>query len=295
MAEQEVVRTTDLNVAAREPLSDCPVRLLTIAGSDSGGGAGIQADLKTFAALRTFGMSVLTALTAQNTEGVQGVHMLPASFVGQQLDSVLGDLGADAVKTGMLGTKEIVEVTAAKIKEYGIGVVVVDPVMVSTSGHALLQPDAVETYKNELFPLATVITPNIKEAKHLLGFEVATLEDMKRAARALHKMGPKWVLVKGGDKHGEQEDASTATDVLFDGQDFHILRAPRVLDTKNVHGTGCTFASAIASYLAKDPGKNVFQATCDAKVFLTKLLHTSKTVMLGKGVQGPMHHAFCDG
>lgn len=292
MDEAEDVRTTNLDADAPDSIAGAPARLLTIAGSDSGGGAGIQADLKTFAALQTFGMSVLTALTAQNTEGVQGVHMLPASFVGQQLDSVLGDLGADAIKTGMLGTKEIVEVTVAKIKKYGIATVVVDPVMVSTSGHALLQPDAVETYKTELFPLATVITPNIKEAQHLLDFEVITVEDMKKAARALHKMGPKWVLLKGGDKHGEQEDATTATDVLFDGQSFHILRAPRVLNTKNVHGTGCTFASAIASLLAKDPEQNVYQATCDAKVFLTKLLHRSKTVTLGKGVQGPMHHAF---
>lgn len=290
MDEQETSRITNLDADADRLVADTPARLLTIAGSDSGGGAGIQADLKTFAALQTFGMSVLTALTAQNTLGVQGVHMLPASFVGEQLDSVLGDLGADAIKTGMLGTKEIVEVTAAKIREYGIATVVIDPVMVSTSGHALLQPDAVETYKTELFPLATVITPNIKEAEHLLGFDVVTMEDMKKAAVALHKMGPKWVLVKGGDKHGEQEDAASATDVLYDGHSFHILRAPRV-NTKNLHGTGCTFASAIASYLAKDPGQNVYQATCDAKIFLTKLLHTSKTVALGKGVQGPMHHA----
>jgi len=291
MDEQNEFSITNLETDADGCISEAPARLLTIAGSDSGGGAGIQADLKTFSALQTFGMSVLTALTAQNTQGVQGVHMLPASFVGEQLDSVLGDLGADAVKTGMLGTKEIVEVTAAKIREYRIAIVIVDPVMVSTSGHALLQPDAVETYKTELFPLATVITPNIKEAQYLLGFDVLTMEDMKKAAVALHKMGPKWVLVKGGDKHGEQEDATSATDVLFDGYNFHILRAPRV-NTKNLHGTGCTFASALASYLAKDPGQNVYQATCDAKVFLTKLLHASKTVTLGKGVQGPMHHAF---
>eukprot|EP00930_Biecheleria_cincta_P026490 TRINITY_DN18668_c0_g1_i3.p1 TRINITY_DN18668_c0_g1~~TRINITY_DN18668_c0_g1_i3.p1 ORF type:complete len:273 (-),score=59.72 TRINITY_DN18668_c0_g1_i3:56-874(-) len=254
MDEQSRSSITNLEADADGIIAEaCPARLLTIAGSDSGGGAGIQADLKTFAALKTFGMSVLTALTAQNTQGVQGVHMLPASFVGEQLDSVLGDLGADAIKTGMLGTKEIVEVTAAKVKEYRVATVIVDPVMVSTSGHALLQPDAVETYKTELFPLATVITPNIKEAQHLLGFDVRTMEDMKKAAVALHKMGPKWVLVKGGDKHGEQEDATSATDVLFDGQNFYILRAPRV-NTKNLHGTGCTFASALASYLAKDLG-----------------------------------------
>merc|ERR1712232_683534 len=188
---------------------------------------------------------------------------------------------------------EIVEVTAAKIKEYGVDVVIVDPVMVSTSGDVLLQSDAVETYKTHLLPCATVITPNIKEAQHLLGFDVISLEDMKKAARELHKMGPKWVLVKGGDKHGEVEDASSATDVLFDGTTFHVIRAPRVLDTKNVHGTGCTLASAIAAYLAKDPNRDVRKAVCDAKTWLTRLLHRSKDVAFGKGVQGPMHHALC--
>merc|ERR1711988_1269092 len=143
-------------------------------------------------------MSALTAITAQNTQGVQGVQMMPAEFVSEQLDSVLSDLGADVVKTGMLGTKDIVETTAAKFEQHGVKLLVVDPVMVSTSGHVLLQPDAVDSYKSRLIPLATVITPNIKEASHLLGFEVATLADMKRAASELHKMGPKWVLVKGG-------------------------------------------------------------------------------------------------
>jgi len=268
-----------------------PARLLTVAGSDSGGGAGIQADLKTFAALRCFGMSALTAITAQNTEGVQGVQMLPGDFVSQQLDSVLKDLGADAVKTGMLGTKEIVEVTAAKLKEYGVEMVVVDPVMVSSSGHALLLPDAVETYKSELIPMATVITPNIKEAEHLLGFKVLTLDDMKRAAQDLHKLGPKWVLIKGGDKHSEKDDDSSAVDVLFDGKSHHILRATRVGETRNIHGTGCTLASAIAANLATDPSRDVYQAVYKAKSWLTQLLLKSKGIPLGNGVQGPMHHA----
>lgn len=289
----DIETTSDVQLQVETPLgqSETPVRLLTVAGSDSGGGAGIQADLKTFAALDSFGMSVVTAITAQNTQGVQGVHMLDADFVAQQLDSVLGDLGADAVKTGMLGTKGIVEAVAAKLKQYGVQQVVVDPVMISTSGHALLQPDAVESYRTQLLPLATVITPNIKEAEHLLGFQVVTVEDMKGAAYELHKLGPKCVLIKGGDKHGEKEDALNATDVLFDGKSCHIIRAARVADTTNVHGTGCTMASAIAAFLAKDPNKDVYEAVCKAKIWLTQLLHKSKGMSLGSGSQGPMHHA----
>jgi len=289
--DRETISDVQLQVGIPLVETDIPARLLTVAGSDSGGGAGIQADLKTFAALKCFGMSALTAVTAQNTEGVQDVHMLTGAFVAQQLDSVLGDLGADAVKTGMLGSQEIVEVTAAKLKQYGVKNIVVDPVMISSSGHALLQPDAVETYKSQLLPLATVITPNIKEAEYLLDFKVVTVEDMKRAARELHKLGPKWVLIKGGDKHGEKEDISSATDVLFDGESYQILKADRVPDTRNVHGTGCTLASAIAAFLAKSPDQDVKEAVCKAKVFLTQLLHKSKAVSLGKGVQGPMHHA----
>lgn len=286
----DVASDIQLDIDSALPEQHVPPRLLTVAGSDSGGGAGIQADLKTFAALQCFGMSALTAITAQNTLGVQGVEMLRADFVVSQLESVLGDLGADAVKTGMLGTKDIVEATARKLKEYEVAIVVVDPVMVSTSGDPLLQPDAVESYKSQLFPLATVITPNIKEASHLLGTEVATLDDMKRAACELHKLGPKWVLVKGGDKHTDDTDKATATDVLFDGSSYHVIRAPRV-DSSNVHGTGCTLASAIAAYLAKDSNQDVYGAVCKAKTFLTKLIQKSSGVSLGKGTQGPMHHA----
>jgi len=292
MMEDETTAEVQLDVDFGQMESEPPARVLTVAGSDSGGGAGIQADLKTFAALGVFGMSVLTAITAQNTLGVQDVQMLDADFVGKQLDSVLSDFGADAVKTGMLGTKDIIEVVASKFKKYDAKNIVVDPVMVSTSGHALLLPDAIETYKSKLLPLATVITPNMKEAELLVGFEVATVEDMKRAARELLKFGAKWVLIKGGDKHGEREDAATSADVLFDGRTMSVIRAPRVLDTKNVHGTGCTLASAIAAILASDKNQDVYEAVCKAKVFITKLIHRSKALSLGEGVQGPMHHVW---
>jgi len=272
-------------------MAHSPMKVLTIAGSDSGGGAGIQADLKTFMALETFGMSVITAVTAQNTLGVQGVEMLSATFVGQQIDSVLSDLGADAIKTGMLGTREIVEIVAAKIQEYKVSLVVVDPVMISTSGHALLQPDGVEAYKERLFPVATVITPNIKEAEHLLGYSVRTLADMERAARDLHKFGPKAVLVKGGDKHDDGGDDAQSMDVLYDGVDIKVLSAPRVQDTCNVHGTGCTLASAIAAQLARDPEANLHEAVTKAKNFITEVLLASKGLQLGGGKQKPMLHA----
>lgn len=277
--------------AAMKSTPTVPVRLLTVAGSDSGGGAGIQADLKTFASLQAFGMSAITAITAQNSQGVQAVQAISAELVGQQLDSVLSDLGVEAVKTGMLATQEIVEITAAKLKEYAVDIVVVDPVMISTSGHTLLEAGAVDAYKRRLLPLATVVTPNIKEAEHLLNFTVETIEDMKRAAVELHKLGPKAVLIKGGDKHCESQDKSFASDVFYDGTSHHVLRAARVPDTRNVHGTGCTMAAAIATYLAQDPERNALEAVKSAKSFLTTLLRISKGIPFGKGAQGPMHHA----
>jgi hydroxymethylpyrimidine/phosphomethylpyrimidine kinase len=257
-------------------------RALTIAGSDSGGGAGIQADLKTFAARGVFGMSVLTALTAQNTIGVQGVFEIPPDFIELQIESVVGDLGVDAVKTGMLSSASIIEAVARKVREHGLTPLVVDPVMVAKSGDALLHAEARQALIQELLPLATVVTPNLHEAGVLCGFEVATLDDMRRAARAIHALGPRYVVVKGG----HLSDQAEAIDLLFDGGSFQEYRAAR-LQTHNDHGTGCTFASAIAAELAK--GKAVSEAVGIAKEYLTQVLRRSAGLHLGHG-HGPMNH-----
>lgn len=250
-------------------------RVLTIAGSDSGGGAGIQADLKTITVLGGYGMSVLTALTAQNTLGVQGIFELPPSFVEKQIDSVLSDIGADAVKTGMLANRKIVELVARKIRAYRVKKVVVDPVMVAKSGDTLLQREARDAVIQRLLPLATVVTPNLPEASALSGKRIRSLDDMKRAALEIHRLGARNVVVKGGHLKGD------AVDVLYDGRAVHELRGPRI-ETRNTHGTGCTFASAIATCLAQ--GKTVLEATKDAKAFITRAVEAG--LPLGKGV-GP--------
>jgi len=206
-------------------------RALTIAGSDSGGGAGIQADLKTFAARGVFGMSVITALTAQNTVGVQGVFEVPPDFVALQIDSIANDLGSDAVKTGMLASAPIITAIASKLREYHLGPLVVDPVMVAKGGDPLLRDDARDTLIRELLPLATLVTPNLHEAQVLCGFEITTLEEMRRAAQTIHRLGPRNVVVKGG--HLEH----IAADVLYDGRDFTEFRVERI-DTTNTHGSG---------------------------------------------------------
>lgn len=253
-------------------------KALTIAGSDSGGGAGIQADLKTFAALGVYGMSALTAITAQNTVGVQGVYELPAEFVGLQIDSVVDDIGVDAVKTGMLANAEIVSVVAAKVKEHDLPNLVVDPVMVAKSGDPLLREDARDALINLLLPLAVVVTPNLREARVLTGLAIENVEEMKKAAAVIHALGARQVVVKGGHLPGE------SVDVLFDGQEYTLFRSPRI-ETKNTHGTGCTFASAIAAGLAK--GQSVVEAVGVAKEFITMALRHS--LDLGHG-HGPTHH-----
>lgn len=258
-------------------------RCLTIAGSDSGGGAGIQADLKTFAALGVFGMSALTAITAQNTVGVQGVHELPAEFVGQQIDSVMSDIGADAWKTGMLSNAEIIAVVAAKARQYRVENLVIDPVMVAKSGDPLLRPEARQALIEALVPLATVVTPNLHEARVLSGMErIRTLEDQRSAARAIHRLGPRNVVVKGGHLPGSDQ----SIDVLFDGRELHEFSTPRV-ETRNTHGTGCTFASAIAAELAK--GYQVHEAVERAKAYLYAILERSVHLQLGTGY-GPLSH-----
>ncbi len=255
---------------------------LTIAGSDSGGGAGIQADLKTFAARGVFGMSALTALTAQNTLGVQGVFEIPPEFVALQIDSVVSDIGVDAVKTGMLSSAPIIAVIAAKVSQYQLSPLVVDPVMVAKGGDLLLRDDARTALIELLLPLATVVTPNLHEAQVLCGFEIHTLAEMRQAARLIYGMGARNGVVKGGHLPAE----SDAIDLLYDGREFQEFRAAR-LQTHNDHGTGCTFASAIAAELAK--GNEVPEAVRIAKDYLTRVLSASVNLQTGHG-HGPMNH-----
>jgi hydroxymethylpyrimidine/phosphomethylpyrimidine kinase len=257
-------------------------RALTIAGSDSGGGAGVQADLKTFSARGVFGMSVLTALTAQNTIGVQGVFEIPTDFIAQQIDSVVTDIGTDVVKTGMLSSTQIIETVASKLREHGLSPVVVDPVMVAKSGDPLLRDDARHALINRMLPLATVVTPNLHEARSLVGFEINGLEDMRRAAKTIHQMGPHNVVIKGG----HLPESSDAIDLLYDGKTFQEFHAPR-LESKNTHGTGCTFASAIAAELAK--GNSISDSVRIAKAYVTAIMRASVNLDIGHG-HGPMNH-----
>jgi hydroxymethylpyrimidine/phosphomethylpyrimidine kinase len=236
-------------------------RALTIAGSDSGGGAGIQADLKTFAAHGVYGMSAITALTAQNTRGVTGVHVVPAEFVTQQIEAVVGDIGCDAVKTGMLATSAIVEATAAAVEALELPNLVVDPVMISKGGDRLLSEDAVHAVKATLLRLARVVTPNVPEAEVLSGLSIASLDDMRRAAQKIMKLGPKAVIVKGGHLPGPD-----ATDLVMSAEGERLLLAPR-LDVRHTHGTGCTFAAAIAALLAR--GESLDEAARGAKQYVT--------------------------
>jgi hydroxymethylpyrimidine/phosphomethylpyrimidine kinase len=255
-------------------------RALTIAGSDSGGGAGIQADLKTFAALGVYGMSAIAALTAQNTVGVRGIVELDPAFVSLQIRAVVEDIGVDAVKTGMLSNAAIISQVAKDLRELGLPKVVVDPVMIAKGGDPLLRTDAIKTMADELFPLAMVVTPNLHEVAALTGLEVQTLEDMKAAARAIKALGPRYVVIKGGHLTG------TPLDLLFDGSNFRTYSNLRH-DTPHTHGTGCTFASAITAGLAR--GLSVEKAVARAKVYISTAIRHG--ISLGKG-HGPVHH-FC--
>jgi len=255
-------------------------RALTIAGSDSGGGAGIQADLKTFMAFGVYGMSAVTALTAQNTVGVQGVFEVSPAFVRMQIESVMADIGADAAKTGMLSGEAIVRTVAEAVREFRIPNLVVDPVMAAKGGDPLLAPDACRAVRIELVPLAAVLTPNIPEAEALLGRRIEGLEGMEKAARELRELGCRWVALKGGHlEHGPE-----AVDILTDGKELHFLRAPR-LNSRNTHGTGCTFASAIAAGLAK--GHSVPDAVQTAKEYVTEAIRSG--IAVGRG-HGPTNH-----
>lgn len=251
-------------------------RALTIAGSDSGGGAGIQTDLKTFAAAHVYGMSAITALTAQNTVTVRSVHLVPVEFIAEQIDVVIEDIGVDAVKTGMLATAEIVSVVAERLRHHKIDRLVVDPVMISKSGSPLLDQDAREALINELLPLSLVATPNIHEAEAILQMPIRSLDDMTAAAKELHALGVRFPLVKGGHATGPE-----AVDVLYDGKDLHYFRENHI-ETKNTHGTGCTLSAAICAALAR--GMTPVQAITFGKTFITAAIKHS--LPLGKG-HGP--------
>ena len=253
---------------------------LTIAGSDSSAGAGIQADLKTFAAFEVYGASAITAVTAQNTLGVTAIEELGTGVIAAQIDAVVGDLGVAAVKTGMLSSTPIIETVAERLEAHGLERVVVDPVMVAKGGERLLREDAVAALTRLLLPLALVLTPNAGEAEVLSGRPVTTMEEAKEAARAIAALGPRYVVVKGG------HFGTDAVDVLFDGEHFTELPAKRV-PTTSTHGTGCTFSSAIAAGLAS--GKGVGEAVADAKAYVTEAIKCAFPVGAG---HGPVHHFF---
>jgi hydroxymethylpyrimidine kinase/phosphomethylpyrimidine kinase/thiamine-phosphate diphosphorylase len=254
-------------------------KVLAIAGSDSGGGAGIQADLKTITLLGSYGATVLTALTAQNTRGVAAIHTPPAAFVAEQLDAVLSDIPIDTVKTGMLHSAEITAIVAEKLREFDRKMVVVDPVMTAKGGTELLERESLAILLERLIPHAYLLTPNIPEAEKLTGLDITDEEGMQEAARRLHRMGARNVLVKGGHL-----SEGVAVDILFDGSAFRRFPVPRIL-TKNTHGTGCTLASAIATLLAQ--GEPLPTAVSRAKDFVTSAIKLAQP--LGKG-HGPVNH-----
>ncbi|KAL5562841.1 hypothetical protein UlMin_032588 [Ulmus minor] len=257
--------------------------VLTVAGSDSGAGAGIQADLKACAARGVYCSTVITAVTAQNTVGVQDVDIVPEDFVAKQLKSVLSDMQVDVVKTGMLPSIGIVKVLCQSLREFPVQGLVVDPVMVSTSGDVLAGPSILTCFREDLLPMADIVTPNLKEASALLGQKLETVSDMRSAAKLLHKLGPRNVLLKGGDL----PHSSDAIDIFFDGENIFELRSSRI-KTRNTHGTGCTLASCIAAELAK--GSSMLQAVKAAKSFVETALDYSKDIVIGNGPQGPFDH-----
>ena len=253
---------------------------MTIAGSDSGGGAGIQADLKTFAAFGVYGASVITAVTAQNTVAVTGVHEVPTEMIAAQIQAVMTDLGADAVKTGMLSSSAIIETVAAEIRSLGVERLVVDPVMVAKSGDRLLREEAVDVLRSSLLPLASVVTPNVPEAETLAGMRVRSGDDARRAAERILGMGARSVVVKGGHLPGEP------VDLYYDGNRFLELPGKRV-ETTSTHGTGCTFASAIAAGLAL--GHELVDAVAQAKEYVAEAM--ARAFPMGRG-HGPLNHFY---
>ncbi len=255
-----------------------PPKALTIAGSDSGAGAGIQADLKTFAAFGVYGTSVLTAVTAQNTRAVLAVAEVPEEVVALQIDAVLEDIGADAVKTGMLSSASITRTVADRLEAWGVERLVVDPVMVAKGGEPLLQARAVDAVKEALLPLAFIVTPNIPEAEILAGMTIQGPEQVEEAARVIAALGPRYVIIKGGHLSGD------ATDTVFDGVAFTTFSSERI-ETRNTHGTGCTFSAAIAALLAW--GLPPLEAIAEAKLWLTEAIRQSYAI--GDG-HSPVNH-----
>ncbi|WP_285766354.1 bifunctional hydroxymethylpyrimidine kinase/phosphomethylpyrimidine kinase [Peribacillus sp. SI8-4] len=253
-------------------------KALTIAGSDSGGGAGIQADIKTFAAHGIFGMSVITAVTAQNTMEVRSVQAIETAIINDQMAAVFEDIHVDAVKIGMLGSKEIVETVADALYTYVPSIVILDPVMISKSGHHLLDEKAVSALKTKLLPLATLITPNVPEAEVLTGLTIRTEQDFYKACLSLADLGSKAVLLKGGHAEGNPDD------LFYDGKSFHWVKGERI-HTKNTHGTGCTLSSAIASNLAN--GLSLQESIEQAKLYISEAIRNSFSIGAG---HGPVHH-----
>ncbi len=247
---------------------------LTIAGSDSGAGAGIQADLKTFASLGVYGTSAITAITAQNTVGVKSVQELPAQMVKDQMEAIFNDFEVEAAKTGMLANSEIIEAVAESMKKFKLKNLVVDPVMVAKSGDKLLKPEAIQDLIIKIFPLALLVTPNLKEAEVLTDMKISSVEDMKEAALRIANLGPKAVVVKGGHLEGKP------IDVFYDGENFQELTAQRIVTTNN-HGSGCTFSAAICGFLTL--GLDLYSAVAKAKEYITKALQASYQVGHGHG------------
>src|SRR3954452_4105909 len=258
--------------------TETPAKAMTIAGSDSGGGAGIQADLKTFAAFGVYGTSVLTAITAQNTRGVFAIAEVPEEVVAAQIDVVLEDIGADAAKTGMLSSASIVETVASRLEAWGVDHLVVDPVMVAKGGHPLLQPSAVAALKTHLLPLAIIVTPNAPEAEVLSGVTIDSAERAREAARIIAAMGPRYVIVKGGHLPGDP------IDLVFDGETFTEFRAERI-ETRNTHGTGDSLSSAITALLAR--GEKPLEAIEQAKAWLTEAIRQNYSIGAG---HSPVNH-----
>ena len=256
-------------------------QVLTIAGSDSGGGAGIQGDLKALGANGVFGMSVITSITAQNTKGVTAIHDLPLPIIEAQIDAIFSDFDVAAVKTGMLSTAEIVKVVSEGLARYQVKTLVVDPVMVAKGGEPLLQKEAISSLKTDLIPMALVVTPNIHEAEILAGHKVQTLAEARQAAKSIHQLGCKYVLIKGG--HLQERPA---TDLLYDGRFFRMYTG-EFIDTPNTHGTGCTYASTIAAYLSKNvPLPDAVEAS---KGYLTEALRHSVSIGHGHGPTNPFY------
>ncbi|RMD46523.1 MAG: bifunctional hydroxymethylpyrimidine kinase/phosphomethylpyrimidine kinase [Aquificota bacterium] len=255
-------------------------KVLTIAGSDNSGGAGIQADLKVFTALNVYGMAVITSLTAQNTTGVKDIYPVNGDFVFKQIETIAGDIGLDSVKTGMLLTIDVVEAVSVAVKQFKMKNLVVDTVFKSKNGKDLLSENAIDVYIKKLLPEALVITPNIPEAEIISGLEIKTLDDMKKAAKEIQKINKGYVVLKGGHL---VQDGETV-DIVYDGKDFIELRFPYV-KTKNTHGTGCTYSAAIAAYLAKT--KKPLKSIKLAKAYLHGAIENSLNI--GKG-HGPLNH-----